>query len=420
MRVANRERRPSERVVITGLGVISPVGNDPAVAWNALLEGRSGTGPITRFDATGFDSTIAGEVKDFDPREHLAAKAARRVDRYVQFAVAAARQALLGAGLTISEANRDRIGVLIGTALGGIETAERELRTLSERGPGRVSPFFIPMFLGDMGAGYVAIELGARGPNFATLSACASGAHALGEATEIIRRGAADVMLAGAAEAAVTPGSVAGFAALGALSTRNDEAQTASRPFDATRDGFVVAEGAAVLVLERLDYAEARGARPLAELSGYGATADANHITQPAPGGVGAAEAMRGAIAGAGLTPVQIDYINAHGTSTPLNDRLETEAIKRVFETTPTPVSSTKALTGHLVGAAGALEAVFSIQSLSQQTIPPTWHLRVPDPACDLDYVSEGPRAARLRHVLSNSLGFGGHNVALVFSRVEE
>ncbi|HET7036891.1 MAG TPA: beta-ketoacyl synthase N-terminal-like domain-containing protein, partial [Thermomicrobiaceae bacterium] len=260
MPAANRERNPRERVVITGLGVISPIGNDPEAAWCALVEGRSGTGPITRFDAGGFPSTIAAEVKGFDPRDYLGAKEARRTDRYVQFAVAAARQALAGAELAIGDANRDRVGVLIGTALGGIETAERELRTLAERGPTRVSPFFIPMYLGDMGAGYVAIELGARGPNFATLSACAGGAHAIGEAAEIIRRGAADVMLAGAAEAAVTPGSVAGFAALGALSTRNDEAESASRPFDATRDGFVVAEGAAVLVLERLDHAEARGA----------------------------------------------------------------------------------------------------------------------------------------------------------------
>lgn len=415
-----RARPVDRRVVITGVGIVSPIGNSGAAVWDALMGGRSGIGPITRFDATDYASRIAGEVRDFDVARYLPAKEARRADRYVQYAVAAARDALEDASLTIGDAGADRVGVLIGTALGGIETAERELRVLAERGPGRVSPFFIPMFLGDMASGYVSIQLGARGPNFATLSACASGAHALGEAAEIIRRGAADVVLAGASEAAVTPGSVAGFAALGALSTRNAEAETASRPFDASRDGFVIAEGAAVLVLEGLAHARSRGATILAEISGYGASADANHITQPAPGGAGAARAMELALESSGLTPRDIDYINAHGTSTPLNDTLETAAVRTVFREAVPPVSSTKALTGHLLGAAGAVEAVFAVQALQRGVIPPTWHLRERDPACDLDYVPNEPRPADLRHVMSNSLGFGGHNVALVFSAPPE
>ncbi|MDI3341503.1 MAG: beta-ketoacyl-ACP synthase II [Sphaerobacter sp.] len=411
----------ARRVVVTGMGIVSPVGNTLDAAWDALLSGRSGTGPITRFDASGFATQIAGEVRDFDPRDRLDAKEARRTDRFIQLAVAATQDALAHAELKITEANARRVGVLLGTALGGIETAERELRTLAERGPGRVSPFFIPMFLADMGSGYVSIVVGAKGPNFATLSACASAAHALGEAAEIIRRGDADVMLAGGAEAPVTPGSVAGFNALGALSTRNSEPETASRPFDATRDGFVVAEGAATLVLESLEHAVRRGAPILAELRGYGATGDACHIVQPAPDAAGAAEAMAIAIERAGCTPAEVDYVNAHGTSTPLNDRLETVALKRVFagHRVP-PVSSTKALTGHLLGAAGAVEAVFTILALTRGVIPPTWHLRTPDPACDLDYVTDGPRPATIRHALSNSFGFGGHNVSLLFSRFEE
>lgn len=421
MNEVSRTNSQFARVVVTGLGIVSPIGNHLAAVWDALLQGRTGTGPITRFESEGFDSRIAGEVRDFDPRDRLGLKEARRTDRYVQFAVVAAQDAVRDADLSITERNAKRVGVLIGTAMGGMETAERELRTLAERGPSRVSPFFIPMFLADMGSGYVSIVLGAKGPNFATLSACASAAHAIGEAAEIIRRGDADVMLSGGSEAAVTPGSVAGFCALGALSTRNDEPFTASRPFNATRDGFVVAEGAAVLVLESLDHARDRGARVLAELSGYGATGDACHIVQPAPDGEGAAEAMTAAISRAGLTSQDIDYINAHGTSTPMNDRLETVAIKRTFCGASLPlVSSTKALTGHLLGAAGAVEAVFTILAIQHGVVPPTWHLTTPDPDCDLDYVSDGPRPADVRHALSNSLGFGGHNATLVFSRYEE
>jgi len=412
--------RDARRVVVTGMGILSPVGNTLDAAWEALLAGRSGTGPITRFDAEGFASRIAGEVHGFDPRDRLEPKEARRTDRFIQLAVAATQDALAHAELEITPENARRVGVLLGTALGGIETAERELRTLAERGPGRVSPFFIPMFLADMGSGYVSIVTGAKGPNFATLSACASAAHALGEAAEIIRRGEADVMLAGGAEAPITPGSVAGFCALGALSTRNDEPESASRPFDRTRDGFVIAEGAATLVLESLEHALSRGATILAELTGYGATGDACHIVQPDPEGAGAAEAMEIAIARAGLAPHDIGYVNAHGTSTPLNDRLETLALKRVFgEERVPPVSSTKALTGHLLGAAGAVEAVFTVLALARGVLPPTWHLRHPDPECDLDYVCDGPRNAEVRHAISNSLGFGGHNVSLVFSRYE-
>lgn len=406
------------RVVITGTGAITPIGRTSDEIWSSLVRGRSGTGPITLFDAAGFDSQIAAEVKSFDPREFLESKEVRRTDRFIQFAVAASRLALESSRFTIDDENRARVGVLIGSALGGIGTAERELNTLAIRGPKRVSPFFIPMYLADMASGYVGIEIGAQGPNLATLSACASSAHAIGEATEMIRRGAADVMLAGGSEAAVTPGSVAGFCALHALSTRNDEAESASRPFDATRDGFVVAEGAAVLILERLDLALDRGASILAEVTGYGMSGDAYHIVQPTPDGSGAAMAMRLAVESANLGSDEIDHINAHGTSTPLNDRVETVAIRAVFGGGRIPpISSIKALTGHLLGAAGAVEAIASLLTIRNQTLPPTWHLETADPECDLDYVPNAPRSANVTHVLSNSLGFGGHNVSLVFSR---
>lgn len=416
------ERRPErQRIVITGMGIYSPIGNSLNDVWNALVTGSSGTGPITRFDPSDMRSRVAGEVKQFEPKDHLSPKEARRTDRYVQLAVAAAQDAREHASLSIDDANADRIGVLIGTAMGGMETIERELQTLDARGPGRVSPFFVPMYLADMASGYVSIVLGARGPNLATLSACASAAHAIGESAEIIRRGDADVMIAGGSEAAVTRGSVAGFDALGALTARNDEPGTASRPFDKGRDGFVIAEGAAVLVMESLEHARARGATILAELSGYGATADAAHIVAPASDGDGASRAMRRAVDGAGLKLEDIGYINAHGTSTPLNDRLETLSVRHVFASGRIPpISSTKSLTGHLLGAGGGVEAVFTVQALLKQTIPPTWHYREPDPECDLDYVTDGPRPCNLTHTLSNSLGFGGHNVTLALSRYQE
>ena len=409
------------RVVITGMGAFTPIGHSAAQIWSAIVDGRSGTGPITHFDAERFDTKIAAELKGFEPRDFLGAKEARRTDRFIQLAVAAAQTAIASAGLQIDDSNRERVGVVIGSALGGIGTAERELNVLATRGPQRVSPFFIPMFLADMASGYVAIELGAQGPNLATLSACASAAHAIGESAEMIRRGAADVILAGGSEAAVTPGSVAGFNALHALSTRNDEALTASRPFDATRDGFVVGEGAAILVLESLEHALARGADVLAEVSGYGMSGDAFHITQPTPDGSGATKAMRLAIESADLLPQDIDYINAHGTSTAFNDRIESLAIRAAFESSKIPpVSSIKSLTGHLLGAAGAVEAVACVATLQHQLLPPTWHLSVADPDCDLDYVVEGPRPLTVRHTLSNSLGFGGHNVSLIFSKWTE
>ncbi len=409
----------TNRVVVTGMGIHSPIGSTLDAVWESLMEGRSGTGPIQRFDASDLSSQVAGEVLDFDPKAYLGAKEARRSDRFVQLAVASSLDATEHAGLTIDRSNADRIGVLIGTAMGGMETIEREIATLNERGPSRVSPFFVPMYLADMASGYVSITLGAKGPNFATLSACASAAHAIGEGANTIRRNDADVMIVGGSEAAVTRGSVAGFAALQALSTRNSEGTTASRPFDSTRDGFVIAEGSAVLILESLEHAQSRGATILAEITGYGATGDASHIVQPAMDGSGAARAMRIAIEQAGLEPGDINYINAHGTSTPLNDRLESLSTSSVFgEETAPPISSTKALTGHLLGAGAAVEAVFTIQSILSGVIPPTWHYENPDPDCTLDYVTEGPRKAQLNHILSNSLGFGGHNVALAISRV--
>jgi 3-oxoacyl-[acyl-carrier-protein] synthase II len=411
------QQRHVRRVAITGMGAFTPIGHSADQIWSALMEGRSGTGPITHFDAERFDTKIAAEVKDFEPRDFLGAKEARRTDRFIQLAVAAARSAICSAELQIDDSNRERVGVVIGSALGGIGTAERELNVLATRGPQRVSPFFIPMYLADMASGYVAIELGAQGPNLATLSACASAAHAIGESAEMIRRGAADIILAGGSEAAVTPGSVAGFNALHALSTRNDEALTASRPFDATRDGFVVGEGAAILVLEDAEHALARGAHILAEVTGYGVSGDAFHITQPTPDGSGATKAMQLAICSAGLRPENVDYVNAHGTSTAFNDRIESLAIRVVFESCKIPpVSSIKSLTGHLLGAAGAIEAVACVTTLQHQILPPTWHLNVADPDCDLDYVVNVPRPMPVRHVLSNSLGFGGHNVSLIFS----
>ena len=415
------DRRQDQRVVITGMGIHSPIGSTLDDVWTSIVEGQSGTGPITRFDPDGLDSRIAGEVKGFDPRAYLGAKEARRADRYVQLAVAASHDACQHAELTIDEQRADRVGVIIGTAMGGMETIEKEIATLNSRGPDRVSPFFVPMYLADMASGYVSITLGARGPNLATLSACASAAHAIGESADIIRRGDADVMVAGGSEAAVTRGSVAGFAALQALSTRNDEPETASRPFDATRDGFVIAEGAAVLVLESLEHAINRGANVLAEISGYGATGDAAHIVQPASDGGGAARAMKLAIEKIGIVPNEVDYVNAHGTSTPMNDRLETLSVTSVFGVNACPpISSTKALTGHLLGAGGGIEAVFTVQAILAQTLPPTWHYHHPDNDCQLDYVTDGPRGAVIQHALSNSLGFGGHNVSLGISRFIE
>jgi 3-oxoacyl-[acyl-carrier-protein] synthase II len=408
----------SRRVVVTGLGMISPVGHNVQDNWAALVAGRSGTGRITLFDPAGYDSQVAGEVKDFDPAKYMDRKEARRADRTTQFTFVAADEALRMSGFTI-DGEGPRVAVIIGTAIGGITTLAQEYDTLRERGPGRVSPFLIPMMLADMSSGQLSIRVGAKGVNYSLVSACASGADCLGEAANIIRRGDADVALAGGTEAAITPIAVAGFSAAKALTRLNDIPNACSRPFDNKRDGFTIAEGAAVLVLEAEEHAIARGAKILAELGGYGATSDAFHITQPDEQGEGATRAMRTAIKQAGLEPDDIDYVNAHGTSTPMNDRLETLAVKKVFgEYAYTlPISSTKSMTGHLLGAAGALEAAVCVLAIQNGVIPPTINLDTPDPECDLDYVPNVARSATLDAVLTNSLGFGGHNASLVFQR---
>lgn len=410
------------RVVVTGSGAIAPTGNTVAENWEAVRAGRSGIAGITRFDASNHETRFAGEVKSFDAAATVGRKESRRMDRYAQFAVTASLEAMSEARLDPGGAVPERFGVLVGTAMGGMETIEQGAETLVRQGPSRLSPFFMPMILPNMASGDVAIAVGGRGPNFATVSACASAAHALGEAALMIRDGRADLMLAGGAEALVTPLSVAGFNAMGALSTRNESPQEASRPFDAERDGFVLAEGAGMLVLEELTHALARNAAILGEFIGYGATDDAYHKVQPAAGGEGAARAMLLALRDAEIPPEEIDYLNAHGTSTQLNEKLETAAIKVVFgdEAGSLPVSSTKSMTGHLLGAAGALEAVFSLCAIRDQCAPPTINYKVPDPECDLDYVPNTARSMPIRTVMSNSLGFGGHNVSLIFAQYEE
>jgi len=408
-------------IVVTGIGIVSPVGCDAPSSWDAIVNGKSGIAGITRFDPAGYQTTFAGEVKRFNPIERLGRKDARRTDRYTHFAVASALEALERAGLAIDDAIADRVGVLIGSGMGGAETLDAGMETVLTEGPNRLSPFFMPMFLGNMASGTVAIVTGARGPNFAPVSACASSAHAIGEAAAIIRRGEADVMIAGGSEAPLARMVVAGFNAMGALSTRNDDPAAASRPFDAERDGFVLGEGGAALILESAEHAARRGAPVLAELAGYGTTDDANHMVQPAPGGVGAARAMTLALGSAGLQPKDIGYINAHGTSTPLNEKFETQAIKAAFGDAAyrVPISSTKSMTGHLLGAAGALEAALAIMAIEQGILPPTINQTSPDPDCDLDYVPNVARRATIKHVMTNSMGFGGHNVSLIFSAPE-
>ena len=409
---------PRTTVAITGIGVVSPLGTTRESTWSAITAGTPGIRPVTRFDAEGLPVRFGGEIPDFDPIAVVGRKEVRRTDRYTQFAIAAALEALGHAGLELTGKLADRTGALIGTAIGGLETLEAGATTLREHGPSRVSPFFFPMFLPNMASGLVAIHTGARGPNYAPVSACASSAHALGEAMRMIQRGDADVMIAGGAEAAVTPLGIAGFAAMGALSTRNDDPARASRPFDAERDGFVLAEGGAVLILESLTHATARGAPVLALLSGYGTTDDANHMVQPVEGGLGIASAMRTALQDASLSRTDIDYLNAHGTSTPLNEKLETVGIKAAFgeHAYQLPISSTKSMTGHLLGAAGGLEAAFCVLAIRDGIMPPTINQITPDPDCDLDYVPNQARAGRLTHVMSNSMGFGGHNVSLILS----
>ncbi|MBI2874165.1 MAG: beta-ketoacyl-ACP synthase II [Firmicutes bacterium] len=406
----------SRRVVVTGMGILTPVGIGRESFWRSVCEGRSGIAPITRFDCSAYPTRIAGEVQGFEPLDYMDRKEARRLDRFTQFAIAATRMAIRDAALNLDAEDKDRVGVLIGSGIGGMETFETQYRLLVERGPERVSPFFVPMMIANMAAGHVAIDLGVSGPNTCVVTACASASHALGDAYKLIQRGAAEVMLAGGTEASITPLSLAGFCAARALSTRNDDPQAASRPFDQDRDGFVMGEGAGVLVLEDLEHARARNADILAEITGYGMNADAYHITQPAPDGKGSARCMQLALEDAGLKPEEIDYINAHGTSTDLNDRIETKAIKDIFRdhAHKVPISSTKSMTGHLLGAGGAVELAVCILAMNHQLIPPTINYEHPDPECDLDYVPNTARPAKVQTCLSNSFGFGGHNACLV------
>ena len=407
------------RVVVTGMGALTPVGLDVASTWDAIVHGRSGIAPVQRFETDDLDVRIAGEVKDFDPTRYLDRKEARRFDRFLQLGLAAAQEAVRDAGLKIKPEQAEQVGVVVGSGIGGIGTIVDAAITLHTRGPDRVGPFVVPMMLPDMLAGMIAIQTGAKGANFAVASACATAGHALGEAAEIIRRGDAEVMIAGGAEAPVTRIGLAAFDSMRALSRRNHEPERASRPFDAERDGFVLAEAAGILVLESLEHARRRDVLIYAEIAGYGATADAYHITAPSEGGEGAARAMRAALRRAGMQPADIGYINAHGTSTPHNDRTESQAIRAVFGDDAPPISSTKSMTGHLIGASGAVEAIVCIQTILGGCLPPTINYEHPDPDCDLDYIPNIARPKRVDAALSNSLGFGGHNTALIVSRFE-
>ena len=413
----------NRRVVITGTGLVTPVGLDVQESWAALLGGRSGAGPITQFDASGHAVRFACEVKDFDPGQYVERKEVKRTDRFSQFAIATAVQAMREAGLddTFQSLDSERFGVIVGSGIGGIHTFEEQHARLLEKGPGRVSPFFVPMFISDIAAGLVSIRYNAKGPNYCTVSACASGAHAVGNAFRSIKHGEADVMLAGGTEASITGLTVAGFANMTALSTRNDSPETASRPFDATRDGFVLGEGAGMVVMEELEHARARGATIIAEIVGYGQTADAYHITAPAEGGEGAVRAMRAALREAGAGPEAVGYVNAHGTSTPANDKNESAAIRTVLgdRARDVIVGSTKSMTGHTLGAAGGVEAVISALVCRHGKIPPTINYTTPDADCDLNYGTNGATERPVELALSNSFGFGGHNVCLAFRRFD-
>ncbi|MGC7846678.1 beta-ketoacyl-ACP synthase II [Desulforudis sp. 1088] len=409
------------RTVITGLGVISPLGLGVKTFWEALVAGKSGIRRITQFDASSFRTRIAGEVPDFDPVQFIDKKEARRMDRYTQFAVAATGLAIEDAGLELDGLQRDRVGVILGSGIGGMRTLEEQARILFERGPDRVSPLFVPMMIGNMAAAQIALTYRLCGPNATVVTACASSNNAIGDACQILRRGEADVMITGGTEAAITPLALAGFCAMKALSTRNDEPERASRPFDAERDGFVMAEGSAVLVVETEEHALKRGARIYAEICGYGSTCDAYHITAPDPEGTGAAYSMVKAMTDAGITPDEVDYINAHGTSTPLGDVAEVKAIKRALgpAATKVAVSSSKSMTGHLLGAAGGIEAAACALAIAHEVIPPTINYEQPDPECDLDFVPNKARKAKVRVALSNAFGFGGHNATLALRRYE-
>jgi len=405
---------------VTGLGAITAIGQNVGSFWESLLAGRSGISRVTQFDPTQYACRIGGEVRDWDAARHMDPKEVRRNDRYTHFGFVAAGEAVRDSGLDLSRVDGDRVGVIIGSGIGGMHTYETQLRILFDRGPRKVSPFTIPALIGNMCSGLVAIEFGARGPNFGIVSACATGTHAMGEAAHAIRRGEADIMIAGGAEAAITPFSYASFCSMKAMSTRNEEPERACRPFDLQRDGFVMGEGAGILVLESLEHARARGARIYCELAGYAATSDAFHITQPDPEGKGLSLAMRRALASAGIDPARIDYVNAHGTSTPYNDRFETLAIKRVFgdHARRLAISSTKSMTGHLLGAAGGIESVICAKAIETGWMPPTINLENPDPECDLDYIPNRSRQGSIRAVLSNNLGFGGQNATAVFLAV--
>ncbi len=406
----------NRRVVVTGLGVISPIGSGKDQLWNSFMEGRSGIARITGFDPSEFETQIAAEVHDFDPTQYMDRKEARRNDRFVQFAYAACRIALDDARFSITSTNAPDVGVSIGSGIGGAITWEEQHRILLERGPKRVSPFFVPMIIINMASGITSILLGAKGPTSSVVTACATGGNAIGDAARIIQRGEAVAMLAGGAEAPITPLSMAGFCAMRAMSTRNDAPQQAVRPFDAKRDGFVMGEGAGIVLLEDLEYARRREARIYAELVGYGMSADAYHITQPDPEADGATRSMVNALRDAKMDPSEVDYINAHGTSTPYNDRTETLAIKKVFgpHARNVPVSSTKSMTGHLLGAAGGVELIACVLAIEHQTLPPTMNYEFPDPECDLDYVPNAPREASVDVAMSNAFGFGGHNAILI------
>lgn len=411
----------SRRVVITGMGVVSPVGNGVETFWNALCAGQSGIDRIAAFDTTDYPSKIAGEVRDIDFSLFVDAKEVRRTDRAILLGIAAAHEAVKMSGLDTAAVDRDRIGTVVGSGIGGLSTLENEHTKLIERGPSRVSPFLIPMMIPDMPAGRISIAYGFRGPNYSVVSACASGAHSIGDAFMLIKSGMADAMIAGGTEAVITPMSFAGFCSMKALSTRNDTPQKASSPFDIKRDGFVMSEGAGIIVLESLEHAQTRGARILGEMTGYGASGDAYHISAPAPEGAGAQNAIKMALASAKLSPPDIDYINAHGTSTLLNDKYESYAIRKVFgdAMSSVAISSTKSMTGHLLGASGAIEFIASTLAIRDECIPPTINYEDPDPECDLDYTPNSSKKKQVRYAMSNSFGFGGHNACLILGKYE-
>lgn len=408
-----------KRVVVTGMGLVIPTGIGVETSWKNICEGRSGIGRLTRFDPNGFETKIAGEVKGFNPEAYIEKKEIKKMDLFIQYALAATKEALEDAQLKVTPENSEEIGVIVGTGLGGLPTIEKYHQVLLEKGPNRITPFFIPMLIANLASGQIAIHFGAKGPNTCVVTACATGAHCIGDAFRAIMYGDAKAIIAGGTEANITPLTIAGFNAMKAISTRNDEPEKACRPFEKNRDGFVVAEGAGVVILEELGFAQKRGARIHAELVGYGYTADAYHITAPSPDGDGAARCMRMAIKDAGLKPEEIDHINAHGTSTPLNDATETQAIKAVFgeHAKKVPVSATKSMTGHLLGAAGSTESIFTILTIQDGIIPPTINYEEPDPDCDLDYVPNSARRQPVNVAISNAFGFGGTNATLVFTK---